>query len=39
LRFKVSQKETTFSLEGNSEISVFVNGNNVLVEPDSLVTV
>jgi maltose phosphorylase len=39
LKVSVSQKETTFSLEGNSLISVFVNGNEVLVEPDSMVVV
>jgi maltose phosphorylase len=39
LKVLVSQKETQFSLEGNSDISVFVNGKEVLVEPNSLVVV
>ncbi|RAR74087.1 glycoside hydrolase family 65 protein [Flavobacterium aciduliphilum] len=39
LKVSVHQNETTFSLEGNKEISVFVNGKEVLVEPNSLVTV
>ncbi|WP_395045218.1 glycoside hydrolase family 65 protein [Flavobacterium sp.] len=39
LKVSVNHKETQFSLEGNKEITVFVNGNSVLVEPNSLVTV
>jgi maltose phosphorylase len=39
LKISVHQNNTTFSLEGNKEISVFVNGKEVLVEPNSLVTV
>ncbi len=39
LKISVRQNETSFSLEGNKEISVFVNGKEVLVEPNSLVTV
>ncbi len=39
LKVSVNQKETTFSLEGDKEISVFVNRKSVLVEPNSLVTV
>jgi maltose phosphorylase len=39
LKVAVNHKETTFSLEGNSNISVFVNENRVLVEANSLVTV
>ncbi len=39
LKISVHQNDTTFSLEGNKEISVFVNGKEVLVEPNSLVTV
>ena len=39
LKISVHQNETTFSLEGTKEISVFVNGKKVLVEPNSLVTV
>jgi maltose phosphorylase len=39
LKISVHQNDTTFSLEGNKEISVFVNGKEILVEPNSLVTV
>jgi maltose phosphorylase len=39
LKISVHQNDTTFSLEGSKEISVFVNGKEVLVEPNSLVTV
>jgi maltose phosphorylase len=39
LKVSVNHKETQFSLEGNKEVAVFVNGNKVLVEPNSLVTV
>lgn len=39
LKISVHQNDTTFSLEGTKEISVFVNGKEVLVEPNSLVTV
>ena len=39
LKVSVSHQETQFSLEGNSEISVFVHNKEVLVEPNSLVTV
>ena len=39
LKISVRQNETSFSLEGNKEISVFINGKEVLVEPNSLVTV
>ncbi len=39
LKISVRQNETSFSLEGNKEISVFVNGKEVLVEPNSLITV
>jgi len=39
LKIAVQQNGTTFSLEGNKEITVFVNGKSVLVEPNSLVTV
>ncbi len=39
LKVAVNHTETQFSLEGNSEITVLVNGNEVLVEPNSLVTV
>ncbi len=39
LKVSIQKNETTFSLEGNKEISVFVNGKEVLVEPNSLVTV
>lgn len=39
LKVSVHQNETNFSLEGNKEITVFVNGKEILVEPNSLVTV
>ena len=39
LKVAVNHKETSFSLEGTKEISVFVKGNEILVEPNSLVTV
>jgi len=48
LKVSVHQNETTFSLEGNKDtsnielakqITVVVNGKEVLVEPNSLVTV
>ncbi len=39
LKVSVNHNETNFSLEGENSISVFVNGNKVLVEPDRLVTV
>ena len=39
LKVSVQQNETSFSLEGNHELSVFVNGKEVIVEPNSMVTV
>lgn len=39
LKVEVLQNETKFSLEGSKEITVFVNGKEVIVEPNSLVTV
>ena len=39
LKVSVHQNDTQFSLEGDEEISVIVNGKEVLVEPNSLVTV
>ena len=39
LKISVHQNETNFSLEGETAISVFVKGKEVLVEPNSLVTV
>jgi maltose phosphorylase len=39
LKVSVHQNETKFVLEGETAISVFVNGKEVLVEPNSLVTV
>ncbi len=39
LKVSVNKNKTEFLLEGNSEISVFVNGKKVLVEPNSLVIV
>jgi len=39
LKVSVHQNETKFSLEGNQPLSVFVNGKEIVVEPNSLVTV
>jgi maltose phosphorylase len=39
LKVSVNQNETKFTLEGENTISVFVNGKEILVEPNSLVTV
>ncbi|WP_162126503.1 glycoside hydrolase family 65 protein [Flavobacterium phycosphaerae] len=39
LKVSVHQKETKFSLEGDKELTVYVNGKAILVEPNSLVTV
>jgi len=39
LKVCVEANETKFSLEGGKELTVFVNGKAVLVEPNSLVTV
>jgi len=39
LKVSVHQNETNFTLEGDTKISVFVNGKEVSVEPNSLVTV
>ena len=39
IKVSVSHTRTEFSLEGNSEITVFVNNKEVVVKPDSLITV
>ena len=39
VKISVNHNETTFKLEGENAITVFVNGTKVLVEPNSLVTV
>jgi maltose phosphorylase len=39
LKVSVQSNETKLSLEGDKEITVFINGKEILVEPDSLVTV
>ena len=39
LKVSIDQSETKFSLEGNKSISVFVNGKEVIVEPNNLITV
>jgi maltose phosphorylase len=39
LKVAVHQNETKFVLEGDHEIKVVVNGKEVLVEPNNLVTV
>jgi len=39
LKVTINQTETKFSLEGNQSISVYVNGKEVIVEPNNLITV
>jgi maltose phosphorylase len=39
LKVSVHQNETNFSIEGQNAISVIVNGKEIIVEPNSLVTV
>jgi maltose phosphorylase len=39
LKVTVNHSDTQLTLEGSKELTVFVNGNAVLVEPNSLVTV
>lgn len=39
LKISVEANETKFNLEGSKELTVFVNGKAVLVEPNTLVTV
>ena len=39
LKVAVNHDDTQLTLEGSKELTVFVNGNAVLVEPNSLVTV
>jgi maltose phosphorylase len=39
LKVSVQQNETTFNLEGDTPITVFVKGKEVLVEPNQLITV
>ena len=39
LKVIINQSETQFSLEGNHSISVFVNGKEVIVAPNNLITV
>ena len=39
LQVSITHNDTQFTLEGTSEITVYVNGKAVLVEPNSLVTV
>ena len=39
LKVAVNHKETSFALEGDKQINVFVKGKEILVEPNSLVTV
>jgi maltose phosphorylase len=39
LKVSVRANETNFSLEGGKELKVFVNGKEITVEPNSLVTV
>lgn len=39
LKVSVGHDSTTFSLEGDSQLTVYVNGNKVVVEPNGLVVV
>ena len=39
IKVAVNQTKTSFSLEGDNQINVFVNGKEILVEPNRLVTV
>ncbi len=39
VKVSVNKDKTQFSLEGNNEISVFVNGKQIVVEPNCMVTV
>jgi maltose phosphorylase len=39
LKVTVNHNDTKFTLEGSKELTVFINGKAVLVEPNSLVTV
>ena len=39
LKVSVSPNQTNFTLEGDKEIKVFVNGKEILVEPNRMVTV
>ncbi len=39
LKVSVNHDKTTFSLEGNSDLNVFVNNKEILVEPNNLVVV
>jgi maltose phosphorylase len=39
LKIIVQANETKFSLEGGKELRVFVNGKEILVEPNSYITV
>lgn len=39
LKVSVTASETNFTLEGDKELTVYVNGKAVLVEPDTMVTV
>lgn len=39
LQVFVNASETKFTLEGTQELTVYVNGKAVLVEPNTLVTV
>ncbi len=39
LKVSVSPNQTNFNLEGDKEIKVFVNGKEILVEPNRMVTV
>ncbi|WP_338646442.1 glycoside hydrolase family 65 protein [Flavobacterium sp. KS-LB2] len=39
LKVAINHKETTFSIDGNNELNIIVNGQKVLVKPENLATV
>jgi maltose phosphorylase len=39
LKVLVSHKQTTFSLEGNDSLTVFINGESIIVEPNVFVII
>jgi maltose phosphorylase len=39
LKVAINHKETTFSIDGNKELAIVVNGKNIIVTAENLVTV
>jgi maltose phosphorylase len=39
VKVTVNQSQTSFSIEGDNQINVFVNGKEIVVEPNRLVTI